>query len=181
MLEIQSGPVRRTSPTFIAWGLVAILLGVAILAWPQLTSTVLVGLLGAGLLLAGLFLLYAALRLRGTRSLWWLPLVPGIALTAFGALTLLAPEQVASFFIVVAAIIVILAGIGDAAMAISWRAVLPGWWVRLLRGLVFVLLGVWVIVTPVSGLVALGWLVGIAVIAIGALSVWLGLLVRRVA
>lgn len=168
---------RRATP-FLLWGIALLLFGVAVLAWPRITGEVLVALVGAAAIVAGLVLAYAALRLREVTGVWWLSLVPALLLTGFGLLTLLSPEAVSSFFLTVAAVLVILWGIGDIALAVRVSRVVPVWWVRLLRGVVLVAAGLVVVFEPLSGLVAVAWLVALWAVAVGALSLWFGWMLR---
>lgn len=167
--------LQRRGYSFLLWGLVAVVFGVAVLLWPRLTAEVFVGFFGAAILVIGLALAYGASRLRDVAGRAWLgALAPALAIAVFGALMLIFPGAVATVVLIVMGALAVVVGIGDLASALAISAVARWWWLRALRGALLTGIGVWIVLTPVSGLVALGWVLGLWAIAVGALSVALG-------
>ncbi len=170
---------QRGWPT-VLWGAVMLLFGVAVLAWPELSGTVLVALVGATILAVGLVLAYGAWRLREyAERLWVVSLVPALVVAAFGAVVLAFPDAVGTVLLVVVAALVILAGIGDIASSFALVPLVTWWWIRLLRGALLAGAGVWVVLSDVSGLAAIGVLVGVWAVLLSAITIAFGALALR--
>lgn len=172
--------LHRTAYSYVLWGVAVVLFGVAILVWPSLSAAVFVALIGAALLVIGLILMYGSWRLHDVAGpVWWIALLPSTAVAVFGLVVVLAPATVATVMVVILGAIAVLGGIGDFVGAIALAKVVPWWWLRAIRGVLLVALGVWIVLTPVSGLVALGWLIGLWAIVVGAVSIVLGVRALR--
>ena len=166
--------------SFVLWGLALVLFGVAVLAWPGLTGAVLVALIGAVILAVGLVLVHGAWRLREVAGGFWLAaLVPALAVAVFGAVVLAFPDAVSAILLVIVALLVIIAGVGDIASAFTIASIIGWWWLRLLRGVLFVAAGVWMILSDLSGLVAIGALLGVWALLLGAITIAFGVLALR--
>lgn len=172
--------IRHGAVTAVLIGILLLLAAVALLAWPELTGTAVMTIIGAVLLIAGLVLLYGAWRLRDvSRALWLVALVPAVVVAAFGLVVLVWPDVVSDVVLIIVAIIAVLAGVVDIAMSLALARVVPWWWVRLLRGLLLAGAGVWALFNDVSGLAVLGAVVAIWAFVLGALSVASGILALR--
>jgi uncharacterized membrane protein HdeD (DUF308 family) len=170
---------RRGSPLLL-WGLIVVAFGASILLWPRLTGVVFVTLAGIALLAVGLVFLYGGWLLRGVEGHPWLvELWPGFALVALGILGIALPDLVSTVSIVVLGALAVVVGIGDSVGAIRLANTVKWWWLRALRGALLVAVGLWIVLTPVSGLMALGWIIGLWAIAVGVVSITIGLLASR--
>jgi len=68
---LLAGLRQRSAPdrsVMIVFGVILILLAVLVLAWPQATVTVLVRLVGVGLLIAAALEIWASIRVRRTEA-----------------------------------------------------------------------------------------------------------------
>ncbi|MDY0341283.1 MAG: DUF308 domain-containing protein, partial [Coriobacteriia bacterium] len=167
--------VRRSGWIFLAWGVLLVLLGVALLAWPELTGAVLVALAGAFMAASGIVLIAGAVRRRSVQpKLWTFSLVPGVALTLVGAIALFFPDAVSTVFLMIVAVIALLVGLNDIAGAIVISPLVNWWWLRLLRGVLLVGIGVFVLLRNISGLVVVGTLLGLWVLVLGAVTLACG-------
>lgn len=173
------GAQRRAWP-LVAWGAAVVLLGVAALAWPGLTAEVLIRLAGLAVLGVGLLLIAGALSLRETTSLWLAALLPALAVAAFGAVVLFMPGAVATVALAVIGVFALLAGVWDVVTGVAAAAMARWGWLRAGRGVLLAAFGLWVLLTPTSGLVAAGWVFGVFAILLGVVSVSLGVWVLRV-
>jgi len=172
--------LRTRAVTFILWGVLLIVLGMALLAWPNLTGTVLMTIVGVFLTAAGAVLLYSAWRLRPVwGGLWVVSLVPAVALMVFGIVVLTSPDLVSTLVLTIVAVLAVIAGLNDLAGALAIARVFNWWWLRLLRGLLLVGAGVWVIVEDISGLAVVGVAAGAWSLVLGALSIVWGVLSVR--
>jgi uncharacterized membrane protein HdeD (DUF308 family) len=172
--------LRTRAVTYILWGVLLIVLGMALLAWPNLTGTVLMTIVGVFLAAAGAVLLYSAWRLRPVwGGFWVVSLVPAVALMVFGIVVLTSPDLVSTVVLTIVAVLAVIAGLNDLAGALAIARVFSWWWLRLLRGLLLVGAGVWVIVEDVSGLAVVGVAAGAWSLVLGALSIIWGVLSVR--
>lgn len=172
--------LRRRGWSFVLWGAALLVFGAAVLVWPELTGTALVLLIGAIVFVAGLVLMWGAWRLRDAApGLWLAAMLPALAVAVFGAVVLLFPDAVSTILLVMVAVLMVLAGAGDIASSLALISTVRWWWLRLLRGLLIGGAGVWLIFADVPGLVAVGALVGLWAIVLGAITVATGVLALR--
>lgn len=172
--------LRARALTSIPWGVLLIVLGMTLLAWPSLTGTVLMVIVGVFLAAAGAVLTYSAWRLRPIwGSLWVVSLVPAVALMVFGVVVLVSPDLVSTLVLTIVAVLAVIAGLNDLAGALAIARVFNWWWLRLLRGLLLIGAGVWVIAEDISGLAVLGVAAGTWSLVLGALSIIWGMLAAR--
>lgn len=172
--------LRSRGVTFVLWGVLLVVLGMALFAWPDLTGTTLMTIVGVFIAAAGSVLLYGAWRLRSAwGALWIVSLVPAVALIVLGVVVLTSPDLVSTLVLTIVAVLAVLAGLNDLAGALAIARVFGWWWLRLLRGVLLIGAGVWVIVGDVSGLAVLGVAAGIWALVLGALSVAWGVLTLK--
>ena len=159
-------------------GAAAVIFGLLALVWPGLTLLFLVALFAAYALVSGAAEVVGALRSRGEAG-WWLVLVLGLVSVAAGVLALLYPGITALVLVVIMGVNAIFAGVLDISMAVRLRREIRGEWLLGLAGLVSILFGVFVLVFPGAGALALIWLIAFYAIATGVLLVALALRLRR--
>jgi uncharacterized membrane protein HdeD (DUF308 family) len=172
---------RRPWPSIVAWGVVVCGIGVAILAVPTLTVTVLVMSVGLLSLIAGMSAIGGALALRGQGgAVWALSFVPGVFLVAAGVFAIVRADIVSGFFAVIAALLALAWGAADITAGFASRPYLRAWWVRLVRGGLVAFLALIVVFKPPAGIAGMGWLLGLWAVAVGLTTIWFGLTLRRV-
>ena len=172
--------LRERGLATVLWGLALTAFGVAVLFLPELTGSVLIALIGATIFLVGLSLMYGAYRLREVAErMWVLALAPAVMVTLFGAFVWLFPGAVGTLILVFIAVMIILVGFGDIGASFMMAPVFSWWWLRLIRGLVMSGAGAWILLSGVSGLAAIGVLVGLWALLVGALTVTFGTLALR--
>jgi uncharacterized membrane protein HdeD (DUF308 family) len=164
--------------TMVLRGAVAILLGLAALAWPQITLEVLVILLGAYMLVDGAFALFAAVKERSHHRRWWLLLLEGLAGVAAGIIALFFPGITALALIYLLAAWALVTGILEILAAMILRQELHGEWLLVVAGVVSILLAVIVALRPAAGMIALVWIIGIYAIVFGLALITLGIRLR---
>jgi uncharacterized membrane protein HdeD (DUF308 family) len=158
----------------------AVVFGVVALIWPDITLRALVLLYGFYALVDGLLALAALLvggnLVRERRG--WL-IVEGVAGIAAGVIAFLWPEITALVLLYLIAAWAIATGVLEIAVAIWLRRELRGEWLLALGGIVSVVFGVFLIVRPGEGAVAVVWLIGLFAILFGGALIGLGLRLRR--
>jgi uncharacterized membrane protein HdeD (DUF308 family) len=161
-------------------GVFSILFGITALLFPGQTVTALVLLFGAYSLVDGLIaILYAISVSRGERV--WTLLIEGALGVLIGVVTFLWPHITARIVLYLIAFWAILTGVLEiAAMAWLKRLGLSGLLLTI-SGVFSVALGVALFFVPEAGMVALTWLLGSYALVFGALLIWFGLQLRRLA
>jgi uncharacterized membrane protein HdeD (DUF308 family) len=159
-------------------GVAAVLFGLATLVWPGVTLWALVVLWGAFAFVDGITALSAAItdRLllhRGWVAFW------GLTGIAAGVVTFLWPSITALALLVVIATWALLIGISQIAFAIAARKEIPKAWSVALRGVLLVLLGVLLVISPGDGALGITWAIGWLTFLFGTVQLWLASVVRH--
>ncbi|WP_435242504.1 HdeD family acid-resistance protein [Streptomyces cucumeris] len=158
-------------------GLVAIGLGIIVLAWPGATLVVVGVLFGTYLLVSGIFQLAGAFGSHVPRHLRVLGFVSGALCVLLGLLCFRGPAQSILLLALWIGFGWLLRGVMLTAMAISAEG-LParGWQIAL--GLISALAGVLLIVLPFGSITALAVTAGVWLLALGAIEVVHGIQLR---
>lgn len=142
-------------------GAVAIVFGVVALAWPHITVTALVLLFGAFVLLDGAMNLLAAAghdpddqRRRFSLAL------EGVAGVVVGLITLVAPGVTTLVLLWFIAAWAFVTGVFEIAAAIGLRNVIRHEWLLGVMGALSILFAIVLVSAPVSGAIAITWLIG---------------------
>jgi uncharacterized membrane protein HdeD (DUF308 family) len=157
-----------------------VVFGVVALIWPDITLRALVLLYGFYALVDGLLALAALLvggRLVADRRGWLV--VEGIAGIVAGVVSFLWPGITALVLLYLIAVWAIATGLLEVAVAIWLRRELRGEWLLALVGVVSVLFGVFLVVRPGEGAIAVVWALGLYALVFGVALVALGLRLRH--
>src|SRR6185503_13580175 len=135
---------------------------------------------GAYVLIDGIFALWAGIAGKGSgpRQRWWLILV-GLAGIAAGMVTLFYPRLTVWILLVFIASWAILSGILQILGALALRREIEGEWFMILGGFLSVAVGAALLAFPVTGAVALIWLIAIFAVLAGCLYIPLSLRLRQ--
>lgn len=161
-------------------GAVAIVFGVAAWAWPGLTVLALVLLFGAYALVDGVAAVVTAVRGVPGESRVWLGLT-GACGIVLGIVALVWPGITGLALLLLIAVWALVTGVLEIVTAIRLHNVIRGEWLYVLTGAVSVLFGVLLLVWPVSGALAVVWLIGFFSILFGAAMVGAAFRLRRLA
>ncbi len=152
--------------TFFLRGLLAAGLGIAALFWPTGSISLLLQLVGILLVLDGGLTLFGFGR-RGTVG------GVGISTIVIGLVLLIWPEGTARFAFVLLGALALITGIGS--LLTWWK--MPEWdserTTTRNAGIAALLIGLFLIFWPGSGLVALGWAIAFTALAVSAMMFWL--------
>lgn len=160
-------------------GVAAILFGILAIVAPGTSLLALLILWGAYALVDGVFnLILAARRGRAGQSWGWL-VFEGIVSIGAGVLTFAWPGMTALILLVVIAVWAVLTGIAKIATAIRIRRQVSGEWMLAVSGVLSILFGVFLLLSPGAGALALVWVIGAYAIIFGALLIGLGLRLHR--
>lgn len=164
---------------FLLRGLAAIIFGLLALIWPRLTLLTLITLFGIFALVDGLLALVAGIVSIGRNKRWWSMLLSGVLGIAIGVLTFIWPQitgVVLLYFIAAWAMVI---GIMDILIAIQLRQEIEGEWIMILDGIFSILVGLLFFIFPQTSAMALVWLIGLFVIAVGIILLILALRLRK--
>jgi uncharacterized membrane protein HdeD (DUF308 family) len=159
-------------------GAAAVLFGLATLVWPSISLWTLVLLWGAFAFVDGITALSAAIGDPLLVNRGWVAF-SGVTGIAAGLVTFFWPSITALALLVVIATWSLLIGTSRIAFAISMRKQVSGAWSIALSGVVLVLLGVLLIVSPADGAIGITWAIGWFSVVFGTLELWLASDVRH--
>src|SRR4051794_40075094 len=113
--------LRRAWWAIAMRGLLGIVLGFIALTWPGVTLAVLLSVLGAYLLLDGIFAMVAAFRASREERSWWPYVLEGVVSMAVGVLTFTHPSAVLFIVLILVAVRCWITGIIEIATGIWLR------------------------------------------------------------
>ncbi len=151
-------------------GVAGIVFGILALAWPELTLLVLISLFAAYALVDGTLALTRGFRRSGDRGGpdWW-RVCRGVVSIAAGIIAFTMPDITAYALLLVIASWAIVSGVIELVAAYQLRNAIRGEWLLALEGVVAVLFGIALIVSPSAGALAVVWLIGAFAISSGVL------------
>ncbi|MBO2465952.1 HdeD family acid-resistance protein [Actinomadura violacea] len=158
-------------------GAFAILFGVVAWVWPHITLWVLVVLFGAYALVDGVTAVAQAIRgtTGGPRGLL---AVSGAAGIVLGIVAMAWPGVTALALLMLIAAWAVVTGVLEIVAAVSLRRELRGEWMYALTGAISIIFGLLLFAWPVSGALAVVWLIGLFSILFGAALVGVALRLR---
>ena len=155
-------------------GVAAVVFGVLAFIWPGVTILALVILWGAYALADGILALIAAFRVReGGKPMWALLLI-GVLGVAAGIVTFLWPGITALALLMLIAAWAFVMGIFQIIAAIRLRKEIAHEWLLGLSGVLSVVFGVLMVLSPGAGALAVLWVIAAYSIVFGALLIFLG-------
>ena len=153
-------------------GVLGIRFGILVFAFPDPAVTLFVYMFGAYMLVDGIVALGFAFDISRGRG--WM-ILSGIAGIAAGILTFINPSATATVLVYIAAAWAIVTGIFELVAAIEWRRALADAWMLGLGGALSIIVGVLLVSSPSTGLIAWAWLIGSYAIVYGVLYVVTGI------
>jgi uncharacterized membrane protein HdeD (DUF308 family) len=155
-------------------GIVALIIGLFLLFYPGITTTVLITVLGILWLFGGIFALVGLLM---NREHWGWKILSGVLGILAGLAILAYPLYSAVFLLTFFVIMIGIWAIIYGAVRLAWAFNGGGWGVGLL-GLLTIILGLLLLVNPLIGAVILPWLFGVFAIAGGIIAIIAGIKMR---
>ncbi|MXS84415.1 HdeD family acid-resistance protein [Nitrosomonas sp. HPC101] len=159
-------------------GFFAIIFGFLTWFQPGISLTALVFLFGAYAIADGAIGTWIAIKGRKEHDDWWVLLLWGLLGIVVGILTFLAPSITTLILLFYIAIWAISTGVLEIVAAIRLRKEIKGEWLLILGGLISIAFGVFLIVEPSVGVLAVLWMIAAYAVLFGILLVALALRVR---
>jgi len=160
-------------------GAVAILFGLLTLFRPGITLATLILLFGAYALIDGIFMVVSAIANRHGEPRWGTLLFGGLLGIAAGVVTFTWPKLTAVVLLSLIAAWAIVMGIFEVAAAIRLRKQLEGEWALILAGVLSVAFGVFLVMRPAAGALAVVLWIGLYALISGIVLVSLGFRLRN--
>lgn len=159
-------------------GVAAIIFGILAFAWPGITLLTLVLFWGAFALVDGVLAVVAAVKGGNPMPRWWLAIV-GIAGIAAGAMTFLIPGLTALVLLTFIAVWAIILGVMEVYGAIKLRKEIEGEWFLILNGVLSVIFGILILWRPMTGALAVIYVIGAYAIVLGVIYVAFGFKLKK--
>jgi uncharacterized membrane protein HdeD (DUF308 family) len=175
---------KKMWPLMALRGTLAILFGIVALLWPGITLLVLALLFGAWALLDGISLLASAFRQGRAHAHWhdWVPsLLAGLLGIAAAVVTVLMPAITVLVLTIVAAILLIGVGVAEIMIAVRLRRLIRGEVFLAVAGLFGIIAGIVILIWPLSGALALTFVLGAYALVSGVLLLAVALRLRHLA
>ncbi len=165
-------PMRVAKTGYIVISVLLLVLGAALLIWPEASVRWIGMLLGIGMIVFGIIKLVGYFSRDLFRLAFQYDLAFGVLLIALGVITLVQPNGTMSFLCVVYGIPVLADGLFKVQIALdSRRFGIRRWWLIMLAAAVTVLLGVLLVLRPVEGARTLVWMMGLSLVVDSVLNI----------
>ncbi len=165
--------LRQQRRSSIAAAVVTLLLGLALVFWPNRSVGILCMLLGAAVLLTGiLYILGWFSRHRDRVSA--LVLLPGVVFCGLGVWMLSSPASLIRVVQYIFGAVLLFHGVVD--LQAAWTLMSrrwPRWWLDMILGALTLALGVLVLINPFGAFAALVVLIGLSLVFDGASDLYL--------
>lgn len=160
-------------------GILAVLFGIILFAYPGLSLIFMVALFGAFVLVSGIFTIILGFMRRHYDMMWKSYITDGIVSVIIGLLVWLWPTITSIILVYFIAAWALIGGIMQIASAIRLRQFFPSIWLSLLMGILLVIFAIAVFIHPGAGAVAISLVIGIVAVAYGILAITFGLQLRK--
>jgi uncharacterized membrane protein HdeD (DUF308 family) len=156
--------LKGASRSLGMWGILSVIFGILILAWPGISLKAFLIVLAVYLVASGFVLLVGSLLQRENH--WILGAVIGV-ISVVGGLYVFANPSISA--LVVLSLIAIWAIVAGTLQVVAGFEGRNNWWL-ILSGVVLVLFGFYIFAKPGAGALVLLWIIGLSAIISGVLS-----------
>jgi len=155
------------------------LFGLLAFSWPDLSVRIFLAIFGAYAIVDGVLSMVHALAglAAGQRS--WPALLEGLVGVAVGIAVFFWPGLTAVALLIFIAIRALATGILGMFTTVLWRKEMEQGWLQFLGGLVSAIFGLYLMLRPRDGALALLWLIATYAVAVGIVQVALAFVLRR--
>jgi uncharacterized membrane protein HdeD (DUF308 family) len=159
-------------------GLFAILFGLVAFLFPGITLEVLILLFAAYAAVDGVFAIIAGVRAAERHERWGALVLEGLIGIAAAAVAIAWPALTLIALVYIIAAWAIVSGVVLLAAATRLRP-LHGEWLLAINGIISILLGVMLFVSPIAGAIVLAWWIGAYALFFGVMLIVLAFRLRR--
>ena len=159
-------------------GICGVVFGILAFVWPGLTLLSLVLLYGAYALVDGILSIGCGVAGRAATRSWWVMIIVGLLGVAAGIVTFMYPGITAIVLLVIIAFAAIVRGVFEIAAGIRLRKEIEGEFWLILGGVLSIVFGVFLLLRPGVGALAVVWLIGGYAIVFGIIAMMLSFRLR---
>jgi len=160
-------------------GAAAIIFGVLTWMQPAASAAALVLVFGAYVFVDGLLGIYTAIKSRHQSRHWWVVLLWGLTGVVVGVLTVVNPAITALVLTIYIGVWALMTGVLQIVAALRLRKEIEGEWLLVLGGLLSVLFGIFVLMQPGAGMMAMLWVLATYAVIFGVLMVILAFKIKK--
>lgn len=164
--------------TVLLRGIAAIVFGIIAVTWPGATLLVLIIAFGVWALVDGIVSIVVGVAARKEVEHWWVALLGGIGGVILGVMTLTWPGLTAAVLLIFIAAWALVQGAFQVVAGIQYRKEITHSWLTAVIGVLSIIVGVVLLAAPISGALAIVWLLGVLAIVYGVLLAILSFMVR---
>ncbi len=166
--------LKKLKTNVVISAILCILLGIVLVAWPDLSMQVVCTAVGAVLLIGGGVRLAVYFTAKDGSVYSQMNLIMGIILAVVGVWILLQPDKVLAIIPIIVGIVIVLHGVNNLRQAVTLcQEKYDKWWVALILGLLTAGFGVLLICRPFAALDTVVMVIGICLIYDGLSDIWI--------
>lgn len=174
--------LKKLKTNIVISAILCILLGIVLVAWPDLSMQIVCTAIGAVLLIGGGVRLAVYFTAKDGSVYAQMNLITGIILAVVGVWILLQPDKVLAIIPIIVGIVIALHGINNLQQAITLcKEKYDKWWIALILGLLTVGFGVLLVCRPFEALNTAVMMIGIFLIYDGISDIWIVSRIYRMA
>lgn len=159
-------------------GIVAVILGICAVAWPEMALATLVALFGIFSIIDGIAAVILGFRGEADGTVWWTMVFLGVLALGAGITAFAWPGLTLLILVTIVAVSALIRGLFEIYAAIALRKELDDEWILGLSGVMSVIFGGLILYSPAAGLLAIAFLIGAYMLAIGIFAIALALRLR---
>ena len=164
---------------FLARGILALILGIFALFFPEVVYLSIVLIIGVFALVDGSIALFSAFTSNAKSEHWWWIIFEGVLGVSLGLLTVFRPAAMAEVWMILIAVWAILTGILEIITAVALRKVIQGEIWMILGGVVSLVFGILLLIYPAAGAIAFGIIIGLFAILFGIFFILLAFRLKK--
>ena len=174
--------LKKLKTNIVISAILCILLGIVLVAWPDLSMQIVCTAIGAVLLIGGGVRLAVYFTAKDGSVYAQMNLITGIILAVVGVWILMQPDKVLAIIPIIVGIVIALHGINNLQQAITLcKEKYDKWWIALILGLLTVGFGVLLVCRPFEALNTAVMMIGIFLIYDGISDIWIVSRIYRMA
>jgi uncharacterized membrane protein HdeD (DUF308 family) len=168
---MMAGRMTASAGLLALRGVVLIILGIMLFAWPGLTLATMLWVFGIFAIVDGAIMAIFAVTQRREDSSWWLGVIAGILLVLLGLMALVNPGLTLITFLYLIIAWALVSGIwAIVTVALHWQEIANRWGL-LIGGLAGVIFGLYALANPGAGAIALVIVIALYAIVAGVFTV----------
>lgn len=173
--------VKRLKIVFISMSILYILLGITLIAWPEMSALTLCKLFGTITLILGIIKIIGFFKSEAFMNYVHLDQAQGILYIIFGSLMMIAPKAVISALPLMLGIVIIIDSSLRFQLALNLKRLkYEKWWIYLSLALITAILGILLLFNPFKGSIILTIYIGISLTVNGVFNLWGIIYITRV-